>query len=559
MKKRIIFLGLSLMTIMMVSSCSKAEWFEGTPSKQNISNTKEGDSRLRSEGKKILTVQELRQHLLSKYSRNNIQPNTAEVDQYGNIGYGYDFFLTVNENEYKAEVILESDANVRLKVLNVTDATQNRINIKSANSQGASEQVFQEFEKELPGFFSSKIDLKEFGVPSIFNCSWLKKGILAYKNSIRKELKLSDYPSKNVFIQTESRISKKRISYNLGSMKRFIPERDLESDFYINYHLQSPQNLINDYGSFILTDYNSGGKVVTTVGYTSKENKSSEVLRREGTKMARFSNTWLFKKNHNNTGYHSPEAVQDYKSTINDYENGHMKISHAGGGYFLEYPEDIDFSILKSSNFPYISLKDWANSIDNTQALLSINTRGLTPIFKVIKEKNIAEQVKHYMITGEDTHIDENKIKYELYYHKGIVTLVMYSMRGDVFILNKEKLPLIGFEWWIQGGLAASPIPIHIETPTKNIVGPPPTTGVIDLSSYFSAHYDSDIDVKICKVESDIYDSDVISYLVVHNKETGKKIAISFPDEYGFSKYGFIRPQNIEYVKHLSYIDMYGI
>lgn len=274
--------------------------------------------------------------------------------------------------------------------------------------------------------------------------------------------------------------------------------------------------------------------------------------------MASFSCSGLFGKIGADANIDSEEALKEYKEIMDSYEDGYGVISYKGGA--KQAARTLTYAEMKSGNFSTIDLSNWVRSVEDNQQLVSINGGGLTPIFDVIREKNLAKKVKDFFITGKNYKVDNTKIKYELYNDSGTISLVMYTQYGDTILLDKHyPYDLPGFAWWIQHGPGASAIPFDLPLNMETKFGAPPSVGVIDLSEYLSANNRSRIKVEFCKIKNNRYKDD-FTYLIIHNKEKGKKVALSFQDERGFSgEYKFEEPDNIRYIRNLNYVDIYGI
>lgn len=82
----------------------------------------------------------------------------------------------------------------------------------------------------------------------------------------------------------------------------------------------------------------------------------------------------------------------------------------------------------------------------------------------------------------------------------------------------------------------------------------------IDLTPYLKAKDKSKIQVKFCKLTGleSTYEDDVL-YIIIHNKENGRKVALRVEDYYAFGKFQFKEPENIEYIKNLNYMDVYAL
>lgn len=539
---------------LVVSSCTQSDVLESISENKTSENLDSDKVVLIPSVRNNQTTEQLRQRLLKKYVIDRIKPNDATYAQYGKIGCGYDFFHGDN-----SKIELESQENIKGRILEINDATASRIEINPLHALDINIRTYQNFSKDFSEKFYSIADSLSFGASATFGFSWLASASSKYSKYMREATKQTEEDmSKTVFAQASASIKSKAISYTLGSMKSFSPEKDLNSSFFIDYHLLSPEELVNQYGALVLINYNLGAKAVASAGYTSREQKSSSELKKQAAKMLSFSCSGLFKKISAELNSTSQTSVEEYQAIVKNYSDGYINLAYRGGDIYSSFPKEIGFSDIKTGFFSPIDLNDWAKSVENNQVLVSINRGGLIPIFKVIREKNIANRIKNYLIKGENSPINESNISYALHKFNGMVYFVMYNKYGDTIILDKTQIPSMGYEWWEYSGPRKSPIPFIEEANPKTVFGPIPTQNVIDLTPYLSASDNSKVSVKFCKIKGSLYEEDV-TYLYIRNLETGQKIALSFIDAEGFNEYQFAAPDNFEYVKNLNYIDMYAL
>lgn len=545
--------------ILVISACSKTELQQNAPNFEEKETSEYSPNSLRSSSTTALSVEELRQHLLQKY-RQSFAPLTDDTySKYGKIGCGYNFFT--DDSEELMNIELECQENIKHPILEISSESIKKIDVNPLNSLEVRISMYKDFKKDFSDFFYSVAKSNELKASVDFKLKWLAKASASYESKMKEETKQSSENStKTVFAQASALIKSKRVSYNIGAINRFIPEKLLNSEFFIDYRLLPAKELIESYGRFILTNCNMGGKAMATIRYTSKDAKSSEKLKQEGAKMANFSCSALFGKISGEFNHNSKEAIDDYKETIKGYEDGYMTLYYKGGDVHNNFPKSLPFTEMKTGNFPTFDLSGWASSVKQNQQLIAINGGGLTPIFKVIREKNIAEKVKKYFLTGENSIADETKIRYDMYHGDNVDMIVMTTQYGDQIILDKFHRNFNSI---------TEPITLHSPLDSAIPLDPPIKftrkfgtlfgKNVIDLSEYLSARDRSKIKVEFCKITDSRYNED-ITYILIHNKEKGKRVALSFQDERGFrGQYKFSQPEEFRHIKNLNYIDIYGI
>lgn len=551
-----------LLLLVGVVACSKMEGLdnynpEGINTRESYRKTIPA---LRSANNR--TVEELRQYLLKKYTP-NLEPLNTRYQEYGKIGCGYNFYIADPEDDEKSIVNLEleTQGNIKAPILRISDATIDRIDINPLDALDTEIRAYYNFQKDFSSFFHSVVKSTSFGAGvTLSRCKWLAEASAAYERTMHKETKSTTEESlKTIFFQTSALIKSKRVQYNLIPIKRFTPDISLSEVFFVNYHTLPAKELIDECGPFVLTNYNLGGRAMATIRYTGAESKTSNELKQEGSKMASYSCSGLFGTISANYKSSSKEAKDEYTKMLDSYKDGYIKVAYRGGDVYNNFPQNIGFPEMKTGDFPVVDLSGWARSVEQRPQLISINGSGLRPIFDFIREINIAERVKHFFLTGEDFRPDNSRIKYEFYRHGHFVTLVMYTKYGDTIILDRFEIDnRPGFEWWRDYNFRASAIPFSSSLEANFIFGNPPSKGVIDLSEYLSAYNRSKIKVEFCKIEDGRYDD--FTYLVIHNVEKGKKVALSFFDEEGFEQeYLLEKPESFKYVKNLNYVDVYGI
>lgn len=549
-----VILGLSVVALML-TSCNKGTGQPDFSQDVILENfIRQQKTETRSTDQKHLTTKQLRDYLIKKYVENKPTPNDVTYNEYGKVGCGYDFFQ--NDNSVTE---LESQENIKGRIIQINEATKSRININPLHSLDLNVKTYQDFNTDFSRHFYSIADSIAFGASASFGFKWLASASAKYSKHMRETTKQTETnTSKTVFAQVSALIKSKSISYTLGSIKSFSPENNLVTPFFIDYHLLSSEEIINQYGAMILVNYNLGGKAVASAGYTSQEVKPTTELKNDASKMISFSCSGLFGKVGANFDANSKIAIEEYKSIIRDYNDGHINIAYRGGDIYKNFPKNINFLEIKTGVFSPIDLNEWAQSVQNHQVMVSINKSGLIPIFNVIREKNISKRIKDYLLTGQNNIIDESAIKYAIFNNGEMLFFVMYNKYGDTIILDKTHIPSIGYEWWLYTGPKLSPIPFSPELQPKLIYGAPPTKNMIDLTSYLRASDKNMVSVEFCKIKNNLYDDD-FTYLLIRNKETGKKVALSFFDVNGFNDYLLEEPEEFKYIKNLNYIDIYAL
>ena len=545
--------------ILVVSACSKTNVTQNFPDIEQKSVSDYHSSSLRSSNSAPLSVEELRQYLLQKYRQRLVPLNDETYSKYGKIGCGYNFFTDNNEEFMNIE--LECQENIKHPILAISSEGIKKIDVNPLNSLEVRISMYKDFKKDFSDFFYSIAKSNELKASVDFKLKWLAKASAAYERKMKEETKQSSENSeKTVFAQASALIKSKRVSYNIGAMDRFAPEKLLNYEFFLDYRLLPAKELIENYGRFIITNYNLGGKAMATLRYTAKDAKSSEKLKQEGSKMANFSCSALFGKISGEFNHNSQEAIDDYKEMISGYDDGYITLYYKGGDVCKKFPKAIPFTEMKTGAFSTLDLSSWASSVEQNQQLISINGGGLTPIFKVIREKNIAEKVKKCFLTGDNSIVDETTIRYDVYHYDDTDVIVMTTQYGDKIILDK---------FYCNFNSINDPITLHspldsaipLVPPVKfsHKSGRPFGSNIIDLSEYLSAKDRSKIKVEFCKIKDSPYNED-ITYILIHNNEKGKRVALSFQDERGFKgQYKFSQPEEFSLIKNLNYIDIYGI
>lgn len=545
--------------ILAISACSKTD-LPQVSSKIKEEPSELQSSSLRSPNSQTLSVEELRQFLLQKYSQ-QIKPQSNNTYlEYGKIGCGYNFFTDKSEEFMNIE--LECQDNIKSPILNISSETIKKIDVNPLNLLEVKIHMYKEFKKDFSDFFYSIANSNELKASVDFKLKWLAKASASYEKKMKEETKnKSENSTKAVFSQASALIKSKRVSYDIGAISRFVPEKQLNSEFFINYRLLPTNELLQNYGRFVLTNYNMGGKAMATIRYTGREEKSSEQLKQEGSKMASFSCNALFGKISGEFNHNSQKALEDYKETINGYEDGYMVLSYRGGDIYNNFPKAVSFEEMKTGEFTPLDLAKWASSVKQHQKLISINGGGLTPIFNVIREKNIAEKVKQYFFTGENYFADANRIKYDIYDSSNTTVIVMTNQYGEQIILDKFYVNPSGIDEPFKMNFTPydSAIPLARPVSFKRHKGVPSGEDIIDLSEFLSAKDRSEIKVEFCKINGSAYNEE-ITYMLIHNREKGKRVALSFQDRRGFGgEYKFSKPKEFRYINNLNYIDIYGI
>lgn len=330
------------------------------------------------------------------------------------------------------------------------------------------------------------------------------------------------------------------------------------------YHNASPWELEKYYGQFLLKNYVVGGKAFANIGFESRSSKSTSVLKEESSFMASVSFSGLFGKIGGNVDYQSKEAKENFRKKIAEYTNSSMRISATGGDVSsFPLPPMYTHGDITENNLPKIDFMPWLQTVKANPTLISINKYGLIPLYDLVREKNISRNIKNYFLTGENIDPEEQKIGYTFYRMNESsreVLLVLSTRYGDNFIIDRFYIPTVGFEWWyyckVQG---------HTNIPLSEDLSPRlayekdlPRKNLIDLTEYLCSSDKEKVKVRFCKIKNSRYKEDM-SYLLIENRETRKRLAFSLYDEQAFFDYYLKEPDTFEEIRNINFYELYGL
>lgn len=558
-KKYFLEIGiLILMFVSLIGSCKD----DNVDTINNIESTEVSKTRSASLITRRNSTKKLKERLKEKYAIQMVEINNVDNSMFGKLGCGYDILKKIAIGV----PITESQENVTSPILDMDEILSSEsqyINsdINNLNSLDYSVLCFANFQEDFKNQIYSFTDSVSFNLKA-GSFKWLAEASASYKQGMTRSVNFKDSASENyVFAQSSLLIKTKKLALNMPPTKLLATDKYVTPNFTIIAHHSSPRELEKVYGQFLLTNYNLGGKIFANIGYESEANKDSNTLKEETGFMANVSFSGLFGRIGSEIDYQSKDAKENFRQKISQYVNSSMRLTATGGDVStLPLPLMYTHGDISENNLPRIDFNPWLRTIKNNDVLISINKNGLLPLYEIIREKNISRNIKNYFLWGENIDPELQSIEYTMYKIDGIIYLVLSTRFGDNFIIDKWNVPTAGYEWWNM----YHPIE-HCRFPLSDDLKPIislevklPQKNLIDLTPYLCSSDKEKVKVRFCKIANSRFREDM-SYLLIENRETRKRIGLSLFDGQAFFDYCLREPYSFEEVNNVNYYDLYGL
>lgn len=191
------------------------------------------------------------------------------------LGYGYNFLYALGDN-YKgaANPVIDVDKYVNGKATDPN--TGNTVNIPNGKIEVALSHgdlsEYQEYGTSLQDFYqkiNGKIQLKNMGVDKKIIPKW---GILELSYDFDKDIRDKE---QNSFFKLDLCLNTQRVYFSSTNVKRL--KYFLSDDFIFAINNYTAKEIIDDYGTHVLTDIYTGGKVSVLASALDKNNNSKSI------------------------------------------------------------------------------------------------------------------------------------------------------------------------------------------------------------------------------------------------------------------------------------------
>lgn len=232
-------------------------------------------------------------------------------------------------------------------------------------------------------FTTKSFQMKAFSAKSNFSMFGVKAAVNADYNKTFSER--TENNSSNVFGYYEYINIKKQYSLELPEWdlyKRYVSMKYLTDKFMTLLSTNTPQAFMKKYGSYILTDYQVGGKVCFS--YLGKTSSTLSVVDSEEKMDVAMSASFLKKVGGELKAKYEKETYEEVKSS---FEEMNLFVRCIGGVPSYEIAKPISLQSFE------VNLTDWEKSLQNesTHELVKIMDNGLIPITDFILEDNLKE------------------------------------------------------------------------------------------------------------------------------------------------------------------------
>lgn len=493
-------------------------------------------------------------------SQKQMSLNSAYDFDLGVLGFGYNpekGFVTDNSS-----LMLESNRNATQPVINMREVSTDPYSLfyptniyigESTFTTNSSTQISQTLSK----YFNNTIS-KTGANFSVDLTKFIAKLSASINSSYQKSLDLTNDSYRTVSLAFASQtILTRSLSLTIPNKKLRTPECDIDPRFSINSYSKSASELINEYGPFVLKSYTSGGKVTINAAFGNKNDKNKYQVNKETKLLINVAAKGVFGSVNANGERNDSTSINRYNELKKEYSFSNLSATSIGG---LPLNLASSFPILsndvKSFTLPRIDLSTWSQSVNGRDVLVKINDSGLVLISDLIPEINISKRVKDYIEKG----IDYNPLNYKgepiiVNKRDGYVYLALISRFGDLFLLDKKKLPQMGYEWWLYYKPEDSPIKVcHMEYYRCEFIEQLQHYNVIDLTSSNDTEKPT---IKYCKIK-DTPASRSFTYILINNKYDRCKIALRVIDAF-CEEAGLDIIDEVEYISNIHGYDIYAL
>ncbi len=234
--------------------------------------------------------------------------------------------------------------------------------------------------------------------------------------------------------------------YNLSiNSNRFVELKKnyVEKDFYDDLYNLHPYEFASFYGSFVLTNFITGGRASAL--FAGITNSVSTAETREESMDSELSSSFAVKSDNNSLSLGFGKEFTNGSSSTNTFTRLDAMLTTLGGSYGMG-----GFTIPQSIDNIDVDLTSWVNSLNetSTHTLVDIQSGGLLPIAAFIQERNIRQQFNECVknVALPKTALIEPKLIHKYYpnHPAGIVVSCIYLMTrfNDALLLRRNVIPI---------------------------------------------------------------------------------------------------------------------
>lgn len=237
-----------------------------------------------------------------------------------------------------------------------------------------------------------------------------------------------------------------------SNMIDIVKQNYLSPTFLQELYNNSPYEFVKNYGTFVIKDFNTGGRVnaLFTGLYTANADSTTQTHSMDNSINASFK---FGKDTKNNVGGDIGKQNSNGGSiaTQNNFSNIMVSLRTYGGSAGID-----NFSVPQNIDQINFNLNNWGSSLNdiNKNVLISFNDNGLVPITSFILESNLSSNINSYIKYGtglKKRPLMEPVIEARwVFYHdkQGYFTTVLRTRFGDQIFLTNEnvKWPLDGVD-----------------------------------------------------------------------------------------------------------------
>jgi hypothetical protein len=230
------------------------------------------------------------------------------------------------------------------------------------------------------------------------------------------------FDSKFIYASYNIMIKQKRLRLNNNTIEL---QKYLTTNFINDLKVKSAQQIVEDYGTHILTDIYTGAKLeikYQSETYNSDRTLASRIGLKAGVK-------GVFNLNVDN------EVSTDINQSNRNYNRKLYYRTRGGNPINSLTPNVID---LEGTSVPKIDITAWRNSVNNTNnVLVDIGKSGLVYIYDLIKDPVKKAEVKAYV----DNYIKNSQVS--LFYADSFINkggIIQDIISKDIFVMFEGKL-----------------------------------------------------------------------------------------------------------------------
>lgn len=342
------------------------------PGLQQVSSDVEGGYRVIHPRSTALTTQVSKDLVVPMRSLNGLD-DLNDDSPYRYIGYGYKAGNgIIGDPTNLTYPLVDIDGLLADELLSDNIS---RVSVRSANAEVF---AFSNYEEYL----SSSSHTKKISTNFPASLLQFRFGFdLTYENTFRSQMQRSKQQMKGIvnLFYKESNVKLNTTAYSLEKIR----EKHISRSFLGSLYNSSINDVINNYGGYVVCDYAVGGRATATYLYNYSE--SNDSIARDFSNVLSLSVGWGKKGADSSIGFKVEGSKEEMDKQAKTYKEIYNKINVVGG--------DPAFTIstpVASVTDNTVDLSNWLTSLVSREKLVmvDINSRGLVGLDNFVLEEN---------------------------------------------------------------------------------------------------------------------------------------------------------------------------